>query len=89
MRKVFGGVTMHQEGLLEKYTVSVKNEDGTVQILLQEQFNRKKVYGVDFVIKTANELLEQKLTQEEIDWLQNVDPVELQTEILNVVDVSQ
>ena len=89
MRKVFGGVIMHPEELQEKYTIYVKNEDDTVQNLLTENFNRKKSYGIDFVITTANQLLEQQLTEEEITWLRNTDTVELQNEILSITNISE
>jgi hypothetical protein len=82
MRKVFGGVTLHPDQLVEWYNVSIKNEDESVENLLSERFDRKKSYGLDFVISTANSVLEQSLTEEEISWLQNVDPLELQTLIL-------
>jgi len=87
MRKVFGGVTMHLEQTTEWYTVSIKNEDNSIIKLFDERFDRKKSYGIDFVIDTANSVLEEKLTQAEITWLRNVDPVELQTEILNASNV--
>ena len=83
MRKVFGGVTVHPELSAEWYTVSIKNEDGTLQSLFDERFDRKKAYGIDFVVEKANSVLEQPLTEDEINWLRNVDPIELQQEILN------
>ena len=83
MRKVFGGVTVHPELSAEWYTVSIKNEDGTFQSLFDERFDRKKAYGIDFVVEKANSVLEQPLTEDEINWLRNVDPIELQQEILN------
>ena len=64
-------------------------EDDTVQNLLTENFNRKKSYGIDFVITTANQLLEQQLTEEEITWLRNTDTVELQNEILSITNISE
>lgn len=85
MRKVFGGVTVHPELAAEWYTVSIKNEDDSVQTLHDEPFDRKKVYGINYVVETANSLLDTPLTEEEITWLREVDPVELQTEILNAV----
>jgi hypothetical protein len=87
MRKVFGGVTVHSEQTAEWYTVSIKKEDNSVIKLFDERFDRKKSYGIDFVIDTANSVLEEKLTPDEITWLRNVDPVELQTEILNASNV--
>ena len=86
MRKVFGGVTVHTELAAEWYTVSIKNEDDSIQTLHDEPFNRKKAYGVDYVIETANSVLDTPLTEEEIAWLRDVDPVELQTEILNAAN---
>jgi hypothetical protein len=87
MRKIFGGVTVHPDQTAEWYTVSIKNEDGTIQEIYDERFDRKKSYGIDFVIETADRELSQKLTEEEITWFRNADTEELQTLILAARDV--
>jgi hypothetical protein len=86
MRKVFGGVTMHPEQLVEWYTVTLKNNDNTYETLFNEKFDRKKPYGTDYVIEKANQIflerIELPLTDEEVNWFKSLDPIELQTEIL-------
>jgi len=86
MRKVFGGVTMHPEQLVEWYAVTLKNDDNSYETLFDEKFDRKKSYGVEFVIEKANEIflerIELPLTGEEVSWFKTLDPIELQTEIL-------
>ena len=86
MRKVFGGVTMHPEQLVEWYAVTLKNEDNTYETLFDEKFDRKKSYGPDYVIEKANEIflarIELPLSEEEVSWFTSLDPIELQTEIL-------
>ena len=81
MRKIIGGVVMHQSDSVEWYFVSVKNEDNTYENLLYEKFDRKKPYGVDFIIETSNKELATELTLQEIEWLQTVDALEFQQEI--------
>ena len=86
MRKVFGGVTMHPEQLVEWYAVTLKNDDNSYETLFDEKFDRKKSYGVEFVIEKANQIflerIELPLTGEEVNWFKTLDPIELQTEIL-------
>jgi hypothetical protein len=86
MRKLIGGVAMHPTEAAEWYFISIKNENDTYENLFYDRFNRKKSYGVDFVIETAAiKLAEQSaaaLTEQEIEWLRTVDAVDLQTEIL-------
>jgi hypothetical protein len=82
MRKIIGGVAMHPTEGAEWYFVSVKNEDDTYENLLYEKFDRKKPYGVDFIIETANAGLTTGLTPQEIEWIQTADVVEFQAEIL-------
>ena len=86
MRKIIGGVAIHPTNGTEWYFVSVKNEDNTYENLLHEKFDRKKPYGIDFVIETAAAKLAEKsapvLTEQEIEWLRTVDTLDLQTEIL-------
>jgi hypothetical protein len=82
MRKIIGGVAMHPTEGAEWYFVSVKNEDDTYENLLYEKFDRKKPYGVDFIIETANSELTAELTPQEIEWIQTADVVEFQREIL-------
>jgi hypothetical protein len=86
MRKVFGGVVMHPEQLVEWYAVTLKNDDNTYETLFDEKFDRKKSYGPDYVIEKANEIflerIELPLTEEEVSWFTSLDPIELQTEIL-------
>jgi hypothetical protein len=86
MRKVFGGVTMHPEQLVEWYAVTLKNDDNSYETLFDEKFDRKKSYGVEFVIEKANQIflerIELPLTGEEVSWFKTLDPIELQTEIL-------
>jgi hypothetical protein len=81
MRKIIGGVAMHPTEMVEWYFVSVKNEDNTYENLLYEKFDRKKPYGVDFIIETANTELTAGLTPQEIEWLRTVDVLEFQQEI--------
>jgi hypothetical protein len=87
MRKIIGGVGVNTIDQSEWYFISVKNEDNTYENLLYEKFDRKKSYGVEFVIETANRILLEKsaasLTDEETSWLRNVDANTLQTEILS------
>ena len=82
MRKIIGGVTMSPTENSEWYFVCVKNDDNTYENLLYEKFDRKKPYGVDFIIETANAKLSAKLTPQEIEWLRTVDVLEFQQEIL-------
>jgi len=86
MRKVFGGVVMHPEQLVEWYAVTLKNQDNTYETLFNEKFDRKKSYGPEYVIEKANEIflerIELPLTDEEVNWFKSLDPMELQTEIL-------
>ena len=82
MRKIIGGVAMHPTESAEWYFVSVKNEDDTYENLLYEKFDRKKPYGVNFIIETANARLTTGLTPQEIEWIQTADVVEFQAEIL-------
>jgi hypothetical protein len=81
MRKIIGGVAMHPTESVEWYFVSVKNEDNTYENLLYEKFDRKKPYGVDFIIETSNNELAAELTPQEIEWLRTVDVLEFQEEI--------
>jgi hypothetical protein len=86
MRKVFGGVVRDSETLAEVYCVNIMNESGEITNLLREPFSRKKAYGKEFVIETANSALrmsnESELTQEENDWYLAADTLELQELIL-------
>ena len=86
MRKVFGGVVMHPEQLVEWYTVTLKNDDNTYETLFDEKFDRKKSYGTEYVIEKANQIflerIELPLSEEEVNWFKTLDPLELQTEIL-------
>ena len=86
MRKVFGGVIMNPEQLVEWYTVTLKNDDNTYETLFDEKFDRKKSYGPDYVIEKANQIflerIELPLSEEEVSWFKSLDPIELQTEIL-------
>ena len=86
MRKVFGGVVMHPEQLVEWYKVTLKNDDNTYETLFDEKFDRKKSYGTEYVIEKANQIflerIELPLSEEEVNWFKNLDPLELQTEIL-------
>jgi|688.fasta_scaffold298745_1 hypothetical protein len=85
MRKLIAGVTMNPEQNVEWYTVKLKNQDGTYNTLLSEKFDRKKSYGVDFAIETAERVLTDQLiaalTTEEIAWIRTIDAVEYQEEI--------
>lgn len=85
MRKLVAGVTMHPEQNVEWYTVNLKNQDDTYTTLLSEKFDRKKSYGVDFAIETAQQVLAEQalsaLTTEEIVWIRTVNATEYQTEI--------
>lgn len=82
MRKIIGGVAAHPTENTEWYFVSVKHPDNTYENLLYEKFDRKKPYGKDFIVEVADIKLTNKLTDQEIDWLRAVDPLELQKEIL-------
>jgi hypothetical protein len=86
MRKVFGGVAMHPEQLVEWYAVTLKNDDNTYETLFNEKFDRKKPYGTEYVIEKANEIflerIELPLTEEEVSWFKSLNTIELQTEIL-------
>ena len=86
MRKIIGGAAIHPTTGAECYFVSIKNENDTYENLFHERFDRKKSYGVDFVIETATAKLAEKsapaLTEQEIEWLRTVDTLDLQTEIL-------
>lgn len=86
MRKVFGGVTMHPEQLVEWYRVTLKNNDNTYETLFDEKFDRKKSYGTEYVIEKANQIflerIELPLSEEEVSWFTTLSPIELQTEIL-------
>lgn len=84
MRKVFGGVVVDNATIKEVYFVAVLNQDGTIEKLFEEDFDRKKTYGHDFIIETANVNLAEKLTADEIDWLRTVDAVEFQDLILSI-----
>lgn len=87
MRKVFGGVVV-DSNLKEIYCVSLVNDDGSMTHLAEETFDRKKPYGVDFVIETAQTALESKgldqLTEDEISWLRTAGNEELQELILSL-----
>lgn len=86
MRKIFGGVKAHPTHTTEWYFVTVKQEDGTYETLHEEQFDRKKLYGKDFVVAMAKEQLvasgQSPLTEEEESWYQAADNAELQPEII-------
>jgi hypothetical protein len=86
MRKVFGGVIMHPEQQVEWYAVTLKNDDNTYETLFDEKFDRKKSYGTEYVLEKANQIflerIELPLSEEEVNWFKNLDPLELQTEIL-------
>jgi hypothetical protein len=88
MRKLVAGVNSHPEKNVEWYSINLKNSDGTYTTLLSEQFDRKKPYGVEFAIATAQQALAEKaiatLTEEEIAWIRTVDAIEYQTEIQSV-----
>ena len=85
MRKLVAGVNMHPEQNVEWYTINLKNQDGTYTTLLSEKFDRKKPYGVEFAITTAEQALTEQtideLTPEELAWVRTADAVEYQTEI--------
>ena len=93
MRKVFGGVIMHPEQLVEWYAVTLKNEDNTYETLFNEKFDRKKPYGPGYVIEKANEIflerIELPLTEEEVSWFNSLEPIELQTEILSAASTGE
>jgi hypothetical protein len=86
MRKVYGGVVKDVETQSEVYFVSILNENGTVTNLFRESFSRKKAYGKEFVIETANLSLAEAnlpiLTREENNWYLAADSVELQELII-------
>lgn len=86
MRKIFGGVTVHPTHTTEWYFVTVKQANGTYETLHEEKFDRKKVYGKDFVIATAKEQLaalgQSPLTEQEESWYVDADNSELQNEII-------
>ena len=85
MRRVFGGVTIHPEQLVEWYTVTLKNDDNTYETLFDEKFDRKKPYGTDYVIEKANQIflerIELPLNEDEVDWFRTLSTDDLQTEI--------
>ena len=86
MRKIIGGVSFDQTSQSEWYFISIKNEDNTYENLSYEKFDRKKAYGLEYVIERANEIflerIELPLTEEETNWLRTLSPIDLQTEIL-------
>ena len=87
MRKIFGGVTFTLNDTTEQYVVAVKNSDDSLVKLFSERFDRKKAYGVDFVIETAADLLDTPLTEEEIAWYRSADHTELQELILSTTNL--
>ena len=93
MRKVFGGVVMRPEQLVEWYAVILKNDDNTHETLFDEKFDRKKPYGPGYVIEKANQIflerIELPLTEEEINWFTALNPIELQTEILSAASTGE
>lgn len=93
MRKIFGGVTTHPVEAKEWYFVAVKQEDGIYDTLHKEAFDRKKVYGKDFVVETAKAALLEAghaaLTEQEEAWYQAAENTELQTEIVSAAQQMQ
>ena len=85
MRKLIAGVTMHPEQNAEWYTINLKNQDESYTTLLSERFDRKKAYGVEFAIATAEQVLTEQaitaLTAEELAWIRTADAIEYQSEI--------
>jgi hypothetical protein len=86
MRKIIGGVSFNQASQSEWYFISIKNENDTYENLLYERFDRKKSYGLEYVIEKANQIflerIELPLSEEEVNWFTTLDPIQLQTEIL-------
>jgi hypothetical protein len=93
MRKIFGGVTTHPVEIKEWYFVAVKQEDDTYETLHKEPFDRKKVYGKDFVVAIAKTALPAaghgELTEQEEAWYQAAENTELQTEIISAAQQIQ
>jgi hypothetical protein len=93
MRKIFGGVTTHPVEIKEWYFVAVKQEDDTYETLHKEPFDRKKVYGKDFVVAIAKTALPAaghgELTEQEEAWYQAAENIELQTEIISAAEKMQ